>query len=43
MIPIKINLLGINSSIYISSPLIDKGTQSDTEMLTVNWIVFEKE
>ena len=39
-IPIKINPLGINSSIYISSPLIGKGTQSDPISLSFNPVYF---
>lgn len=39
-IPLKINPLGINPSIYISSPLIGKGTQSDPITLSFNPVYF---
>ena len=39
-IPIKINPLGVNSSIYVSNPLIGKGTQSDPITLSYNPIYF---
>lgn len=39
-IPIKINPLGVNSPIYVSNPLIGKGTQSDPITLSYNPIYF---